>query len=236
MNSRADIQPCSCKHLARLTTKPSGTGGPPLRKALFPVPKPWVNGWPILSLRSNFPVPELWVPRPCAFCKGGYGAADTMRAYACRLASHLRWSSPALYQLLPVIEDCLFSAQLRREIASSRSWAGSDQRRVGKDFVSRASRVERSALESFAIGSTARPCKVRKDGAPSSSLETRFQRMGHPSPSPHSCECPFDLSSEVIARYNQLLWFRSNGQPIDHSQPACRYYACQEESAVKINR
>jgi hypothetical protein len=24
------------------------------------------------------PIPELWLPRPCVFCKGGYDAADSV--------------------------------------------------------------------------------------------------------------------------------------------------------------
>ena len=56
--------------------------------------------WPILSALSFLlPVLRLRVPRPCAFCKGGYDAADTMRCYACWLASHLWCASPALYHL-----------------------------------------------------------------------------------------------------------------------------------------
>ena len=37
------------------------------------------GGWPALPSRFfAFPVPELWVPRPCVLCKGGYDAACTM--------------------------------------------------------------------------------------------------------------------------------------------------------------
>ena len=38
----------------------------------------WRGGWPSLSTLPLLPIEELWVPRPCAFCKGGYDAADTM--------------------------------------------------------------------------------------------------------------------------------------------------------------
>ncbi len=58
------------------------------------------GGWPSLSILFSLPVPEPWVPRPCVFCKGGYDAADTMRCYACRLASHLRRAPSALYHVL----------------------------------------------------------------------------------------------------------------------------------------
>jgi hypothetical protein len=51
-----------------LLTRGSGSRGP-LRACL--------GGWPTLSVFS-LPAPELWVPRPCAFCKGGYDAACTM--------------------------------------------------------------------------------------------------------------------------------------------------------------
>ena len=46
----------------------------------------------------SLPVPELWVPRPCVFCNGGYEYHEICHAH--RAASHLRRSSPALYHLL----------------------------------------------------------------------------------------------------------------------------------------
>ena len=45
-----------------------------------------------------FPVPELWVPRPCAFCKGGYDAADTMG-----------WSCPAVCIAPTALTICTLS-------------------------------------------------------------------------------------------------------------------------------
>jgi len=61
------------------------------------------------------PVPELWVPRPCAFCKGGHDAADTMGFHAQRPASNLRCASPALYHLfvLPAIAFAEFGTSPR---------------------------------------------------------------------------------------------------------------------------
>jgi len=48
-----------------------------------------------------FPVPKLWVPRPCVFGKGGYLCCRYHGiCHAQRLASHLRRASPALYHLL----------------------------------------------------------------------------------------------------------------------------------------
>jgi hypothetical protein len=36
------------------------------------------GGWPrLLDFRFSPPVPKLWVPRSCVFCKGGYDAADS---------------------------------------------------------------------------------------------------------------------------------------------------------------
>jgi hypothetical protein len=68
-----------------------------------------------------FPVPELWVPRPCAFCKGGYDAADTMRCYACGLASYVRRAPSALYHLLmlPPIGFSAYRAQPRSRALDS---------------------------------------------------------------------------------------------------------------------
>src|SRR5260370_12479202 len=57
---------------------------------------------------------------------------------------------------------------------------------------------------------------VRKLGSRSASVVVAHTWAGRDL----SIGCPCDLSSEVIARYNQLLWFRSNGQPIERSQLA----------------
>ena len=66
------------------------------------------GGWPALSV-SFLPVPELWVPRPCAFCKGGYDAACTMllvmpsglhRTYG---AHHLHFITCSCYRRLPFL-------------------------------------------------------------------------------------------------------------------------------------
>lgn len=40
-----------------------------------------IGGWPTPS-GFLFPIPKLWVPRSCAFCRGGYDAAGTMTFYA----------------------------------------------------------------------------------------------------------------------------------------------------------
>jgi REP element-mobilizing transposase RayT len=57
----------------------------------------------------SLPVPELWVPRPCVFCKGGYEAAGTMgftmpsglhRTYA---AHHLHFITCSCYRRLPFL-------------------------------------------------------------------------------------------------------------------------------------
>jgi hypothetical protein len=61
----------------------------------------------ILSL----PVPKLWAPRPCAFCKGGYDAPDTMgfsmpsglhRTYG---AHHLHFITCSCYRRLNPVSD-----------------------------------------------------------------------------------------------------------------------------------
>ena len=66
------------------------------------------------------PVPELWVPRPCGFCKGGYDAAGTMsfimpsglhRSYG---AHHLHFITCSCYRRLPFLRtarsrDCFLS-------------------------------------------------------------------------------------------------------------------------------
>ena len=39
----------------------------------------YVAGCPTLLSRPLFPVPELWVPRSCAFCKGGHDARSYHR-------------------------------------------------------------------------------------------------------------------------------------------------------------
>src|SRR6202140_4453932 len=58
----------------------------------------WAGGPPCCFF---FPVPEPWVPRPCAFCKGGWGCClYHFVCHAARPASHLRRPSPALYHLL----------------------------------------------------------------------------------------------------------------------------------------
>ncbi len=69
---------------------------------------PLADGWP--SLPSFFlPVPELWVPRPCVFCKGGYDAACSMllvmpsglhRTYG---AHHLHFITCSCYRRLPFL-------------------------------------------------------------------------------------------------------------------------------------
>jgi len=57
------------------------------------------DGWPRV-LRPFFPVPKLWVPRPCVSCKGGYRCCRYHGMYhAQRPASHLRCASLALYHL-----------------------------------------------------------------------------------------------------------------------------------------
>ncbi len=49
----------------------------------------------------SLPVPELWVPRACVVCKGGWRCCRYyVLRHATRLASDLRRSSPALYYLL----------------------------------------------------------------------------------------------------------------------------------------
>ena len=62
-----------------------------------------------LLSRLLFPVPELWVPRSCVFCKGGYDAASTMgfvmpsglrRTYG---AHHLHFITCSCYRRLPLL-------------------------------------------------------------------------------------------------------------------------------------
>ena len=48
------------------------------------LPRLTAGGPGFLGLFS-FPVPELWVPRPCGLCKGGYDAAGTM-GFSCPAA------------------------------------------------------------------------------------------------------------------------------------------------------
>src|SRR5258706_7645210 len=59
----------------------------------------------------NLPVPELWVPRPCVLCKGGYDAACTMglvmpsglhRTYG---AHHLHFITTSCYRRLPFLRS-----------------------------------------------------------------------------------------------------------------------------------
>jgi len=75
----------------------------------------YVNGgWPSLSTSISLPILKLWVPRPRAFCEGGYDAADTIvLPNAQRLASELRRTSPALYHrfVLSAIALSRFTAQ-----------------------------------------------------------------------------------------------------------------------------
>jgi putative transposase len=68
------------------------------------------GGWLILLSRSFFPVPKLWVPRPCVFCKGRYDAAGTMgfampsglhRTYG---AHHLHFITCSCYRRLPFLD------------------------------------------------------------------------------------------------------------------------------------
>jgi hypothetical protein len=59
----------------------------------------WRVAQPSYHLCFFFPIPKRWVPRSRAFGEGGYDTADTMRRHACRPASHLRVSSPALHHL-----------------------------------------------------------------------------------------------------------------------------------------
>ena len=67
-----------------------------------------MGGWPAL-LVFFFPVSELWVPRPCVLCKGGYDAADIMgfvmpsglhRTYG---AHHLHFITCSCYRRLPFL-------------------------------------------------------------------------------------------------------------------------------------
>ncbi|HEY3615157.1 MAG TPA: hypothetical protein VGK96_00005, partial [Candidatus Sulfotelmatobacter sp.] len=37
------------------------------------------------------PIPELWVPRPCVFCKGGYDAADSVGSAMLVVAVNVGW-------------------------------------------------------------------------------------------------------------------------------------------------
>src|SRR5277367_2644683 len=59
--------------------------------------------------RFSFPIPELWVPRPCVVCKGGYDAACTIwfvmpsglhRTYG---AHHLHFITCSCYRRLPFL-------------------------------------------------------------------------------------------------------------------------------------
>jgi hypothetical protein len=70
-----------------------------------------MGGWLILLDLFFLPVSKLWVPRPCVFCKGGYGAADTMglsmtsglhRTYG---AHHLHFNTCSCYRRLPFLRS-----------------------------------------------------------------------------------------------------------------------------------
>src|ERR1700733_4817098 len=64
-------------------------------------PSQGTRGWPSLSALVSRPVPELWVPRPCVFCKGGRRCClYYLVCYAQRTAPYIRRSSSALYHLL----------------------------------------------------------------------------------------------------------------------------------------
>ena len=60
-----------------------------------------MGGWQALSwFLISPPQTELWVPRSCAFCKGGSDAADIIGLAKSRRLQVLRRSSPALYHVL----------------------------------------------------------------------------------------------------------------------------------------
>jgi hypothetical protein len=72
----------------------AGTGGPAFQRSFF------------------FPVPKLWVPRSCVFCKGGCDAVETMgfvmpsglhRTYG---AHHLHFITCSCYRAVAVFELC----------------------------------------------------------------------------------------------------------------------------------
>ena len=69
----------------------------------------WTGG-PAFEILISFPISELWVPRPCVFCKGGYDAACTMglmpsglhRTYG---AHHLHFITWSCYRRLPFLNS-----------------------------------------------------------------------------------------------------------------------------------
>ena len=68
------------------------------------------TGGPAFEILISFLISELWVPRPCVFCKGGYDAACTMglmpsglhRTYG---AHHLHFITWSCYRRLPFLNS-----------------------------------------------------------------------------------------------------------------------------------
>jgi hypothetical protein len=69
---------------------------------LLPIPELWVprpcvfckgghDGRVAQASEFLLPIPELWVPRPCVFCKGGYDAADSMGFVMPVVAVNVGW-------------------------------------------------------------------------------------------------------------------------------------------------
>ncbi len=77
---------------------------------------------PLLSF-SFFPIPKLWVPRPCDFCKGGNDAADTMGSSCPADCIALTGRITCTLSLARAIGDCLIYATPAAATASSPSWS-----------------------------------------------------------------------------------------------------------------
>ena len=138
-----------------------------------------LGGWPGLSPLFFFPVPELWVPRPCAFGKGGYDAADIMglvmpsglhRTYG---AHHLHFNTGSCYRRLPFLR----TAQ-------------------DGDFVLNAGRV----VGPFAASSIdSRPSQsARRTGHPQCGGVGQIKSLGHPPRRPPS---PLDFYLSWMSPY-----------------------------------
>ena len=132
----------------------------------------------------SFPISRLWVPRSCAFCKGGYDAADTMGC-AQRPASHFWRASPALYHLfllsaIALVELYQGPRPLSRAVGRRRASAGGTW--GGRKFLFEVKWLESASGQKLTMSAASLPALAQnaRAGHPLCWFYPRKSRAGPP--------------------------------------------------------
>jgi hypothetical protein len=105
---RPQPKPCECLQLERDSVSLALLAG--IRSRLGQADCKKVVGRVAQASEFLLPIPELWVPRPCVFFKGGYDAADSASSAMLVVAVNVGWGS-FRFAIVRHKEHSLFSSR-----------------------------------------------------------------------------------------------------------------------------